>query len=138
MSSINASVLSGVNANGVGSGTAATAKAEARREQAQFDKLLRAAESAQDVANAGAGISDAQRQEVKKACQSFEGYFMQMMFRSMRSTLTESDGLFKKSQAEKMFTEMLDEEYAKKSAETGGIGLADMMQKQILRQLGDA
>ena len=40
----------------------------------------------------------------------------------------------KKSNAEKLFQEMLDQEVSKTAANQGGIGLADMMYKQLERQ----
>jgi flagellar protein FlgJ len=73
---------------------------------------------------------------LREACESFESYFLQMMFREMRKTSFNADnGFFTKSQAEKLFTDMMDEEVSKAAAKTGGIGLADMMYKQLSRQL---
>ncbi len=72
--------------------------------------------------------------ELKEACVEFESYFLNMMFKSMKKTVVSSGGIFEKSNAQKMFEEMLDEELTKKMANTGGIGLADMMYKQMSRQ----
>ena len=79
-------------------------------------------------------IQNGEEQELKEACVEFESYFLNMMFKSMRKTVVSSGGLFEKSNAEKMFQEMLDEELTKKIANEGGIGLADMMYKQLSRQ----
>ena len=67
---------------------------------------------------------------LKKACESFESYFLQIMFREMRST----GGFVAKSNAEMIFEDMLYEEYSKTAASMGGIGLADMMIRQLRRQ----
>ena len=72
--------------------------------------------------------------ELKEACVEFESYFLNMMFKSMKKTVVSSGCIFEKSNAQKMFEEMLDEELTKKMANTGGIGLADMMYKQMSRQ----
>lgn len=73
--------------------------------------------------------------DLEKACADFESYFLQMMFREMRKTAVEG-GFMPKSQAENIFQDMLDEEYAKKSAKAGGVGLADTMLRQLRIEKG--
>jgi len=68
---------------------------------------------------------------LRKACEGFESYFLQMMFREMRKTKLNTDGIFAKSNAEEIYEDMLYEEYAKTAAGKGGIGLADMMFRQL-------
>lgn len=70
---------------------------------------------------------------LKKACVDFEGYFLQMMMKEMRKTINTENSYVPRSNAENMFTEMLDEEIAKQNASIGGIGLADAMFKQLSR-----
>lgn len=70
-------------------------------------------------------------QELREACEAFESYFLQIMFREMRKTTFNEDGIFAKSYAEKIFTDMLDEEISKSLARTGGIGLAEQMLRQM-------
>jgi flagellar protein FlgJ len=77
------------------------------------------------------GNEEVEKEDVLEACKSFESYFIQTMFREMRKTSLDANGLFAKSNAENIFTDMLDEEVAKQSAEGGGIGLAAMMYKQL-------
>lgn len=67
---------------------------------------------------------------LKKACMEFETYFINTLFKEMRSS-TEGSGLIEKSQARSMFEGMLDEEMSKKMSEAGGIGLADMLFKNL-------
>ena len=69
---------------------------------------------------------------LKKACEDFESYFLQIMFREMRGTSLRDGSLFAKSNAEEIFEDMLYEEYSKIAASNGGIGLADMMRRQLL------
>ena len=69
--------------------------------------------------------------ELKKACEHFESYFLNMMFKSMRKTVISQEGLFNKSNAQDIFEDMFYEETSKKMAKQGGIGLANMMYKQL-------
>lgn len=63
--------------------------------------------------------------ELRQACAAFEGMFMDMMMKNMRKATMESD-LIKKSNGEKVFTEMLDQQYVDVMAKngTGGLGLS--------------
>jgi len=87
--------------------------------QTGFDKILEEAKKSGDTT------------ELRKATDELEAIFINMMMKSMRSTITETDGIFKKSESEKMFQEMLDEEYANSMAASGGIGISDMIFKQF-------
>jgi len=87
--------------------------------QTGFDKILEEAKKSGDTS------------ELRKATDELEAIFINMMMKSMRSTITETDGIFKKSESEKMFQEMLDEEYANSMAASGGIGISDMIFKQF-------
>lgn len=80
-------------------------------------------------------IENGENKELKKACVEFESYFLNTMFKSMRKiSIFDENGILGKSNAEKIFQEMLDTELTKKMANQGGIGLADMMYKQLNRQ----
>ncbi len=79
-------------------------------------------------------IENGQDKELKEACVQFESYFLSMMFKSMRKTTVSNGGIFGKSNAEKIFQDMLDEQMTDKMAKEGGIGLADMMYKQLSKQ----
>ena len=74
---------------------------------------------------------------LKKACGDFESYFIATMFKQMREStqrINEDNAFFQKSQAEKLFTEMHDEELAKSLTASGGIGLASFLYKQLSRE----
>lgn len=73
------------------------------------------------------------REGIKAAAQQFETYFLQMMLRSMRETLSQ-DGLFD-SQETRSFTEMFDQQLSQTVAQGKGIGLADVLIAQIERSL---
>lgn len=70
---------------------------------------------------------------LKAAAQQFESVFLNMMLKSMREA-TPQDGMFDNEQT-KMFTGMLDQQFAQNMA-TRGVGLADMMVKQLSRNAG--
>ncbi|NMA83238.1 MAG: flagellar biosynthesis protein FlgJ [Epulopiscium sp.] len=70
---------------------------------------------------------------LKEACQQFEAYFIQQMWKEMRSTLSD-DGLIPKNRGEEIFQEMLDAEYSKKSSEGQGIGIAQTLYRQLSKR----
>ncbi|VVE16758.1 flagellar assembly peptidoglycan hydrolase FlgJ [Pandoraea terrigena] len=70
-------------------------------------------------------------QATQQAAKQFEAVFTQMMMKSMRDA-TMSGGLLGSDQ-EKMFNGMLDGQLAQQLASNKGIGLADMMLKQLAR-----
>ena len=76
---------------------------------------------------------DNRRAQIRMAAETFESYFIQIMFREMRRTTFDERGLFPRSNAERIFTDMLDEEIAKTAAGGRGIGLADMIYQQMTR-----
>lgn len=84
-----------------------------------FDKLFEEAKKTGDTT------------ALRDATDQLEAVFIQMMMKTMRNSIPESEGIFKKSEAEKMFSEMLDDEYAKKMSEAGGIGISDMLFDQF-------
>lgn len=70
--------------------------------------------------------------KLKEACVEFESYFLKMMLSSMRDTINTDDSFIPQSNGEKIFQDMLDEEYAKNAAKSGnGIGLAQSLYKQL-------
>lgn len=73
-------------------------------------------------------------EELKEACQEFEAYFIQKMYKSMQSTIDDSNSLFQKSQATKTYIDFLVQEQAEQIACGGGIGIADMMYDSMKAQ----
>jgi flagellar protein FlgJ len=68
--------------------------------------------------------------ELYKAAQEFEGIFINMMLKAMRSTVERgpiNNGGF----AEEIFEDMLYEERAKQMAKSAGFGLADAIYRQL-------
>ncbi|MCL1935610.1 MAG: rod-binding protein [Defluviitaleaceae bacterium] len=73
--------------------------------------------------------------DIKKAAIEMETYFLNEMFKAMRRTIPEATGMFEKSNAERIWQDMLDEETAKNLANSGGVGLAQMMYSQLTRNM---
>lgn len=70
---------------------------------------------------------------LKAAAQQFESVFLNMMLKSMREA-TPQEGMFDSEQT-RMFTGMLDQQLAQ-SMSSRGVGLADIMVKQLSRSQG--
>lgn len=68
-----------------------------------------------------------------KATTEFESMFMDIVMKSMRATVMESDLMGNSSQT-KMFQEMLDQEWSKSAGKTGKFGLASAMYKQMVQR----
>ncbi len=103
--------------------------------EAQFSQQLKEAErKAMKGYGAGHVVNSedisARDKELKEACKGFETMFLQMMYREMRKTVPE-DPMFGKSNAMDIFEDMRDTELMKATAEAGGIGLADIIYKQL-------
>jgi len=72
---------------------------------------------------------------VKQVATQFEALFMQMVLKSMRDASPKSGML--DSSDQQMYTSMLDEQLAQKIA-AGGTGLADVIARQLSRNLPSA
>lgn len=65
-----------------------------------------------------------------QAAKGFEIHFMQQMMRNMRKTVPVNPDLAN-SAGYKVFQEMLDDKYAETASRTQGIGLAEMIVRQL-------
>ena len=66
---------------------------------------------------------------IDEVATQFESMFIQMMLKSMREALPK-DGLFSSNDMD-TYTEMADQQIAVNMAESGGIGLADVIARQL-------
>ena len=87
----------------------------------------------QSLAQLRAQAKKSPDQALKAAAQQFESVFLNMMLKSMREA-TPQDGMFDSEQT-RMFTGMLDQQLAQ-SMSSRGVGLADIMVKQLGRSMG--
>lgn len=78
--------------------------------------------------------SDNDDEQLIEACREMEAYFIQQLFKTMKSSTQLGEGIIPKGQHEEIFEDMLIEEQSKEAAKAGGIGLADMLYKQLSRE----
>ena len=95
----------------------------ASEEQTFEEKLKRAMENKDEEA-------------LKETCRQFEELFLQMMYKQMKATVPKS-GLFSESIPTEFFDSMLDESLVKEASKAKGIGLADMMYKQLYKEMSN-
>lgn len=75
-------------------------------------------------------LSSSQK-ELKDTAEQFESLFIQQLLTQMRKTVPDSD-LFGDRKAEKLFESMLDEQLSIEMARSGGIGLSDIIYRQMV------
>lgn len=71
-------------------------------------------------------------QAVRKTAEQFEAHFLQQMMKSMRDTVEKSDLV--ESNNMEMYQDLMDKEVAMKMVQRGGIGVANMLEQQMLKQ----
>jgi Rod binding domain-containing protein len=98
-------------------------------EYTQFQEMLERV-----LARPDATPEEHERAQIRKAAEMFESYFLNLMFRQMRTVNFDENGFIPRGNAERIFTEMLDETIADQAAAQGGFGLADMLYAQMTRQ----
>lgn len=77
-----------------------------------------------------------QKAKLREACEGFESIFIQRMWEQMRKNVPKEGYLHSKD--EHMYQAMYDQEFARKMASAGGIGLADMLYEQLAQRQGDS
>ncbi len=101
-----------------------------------LDAPAAAATSALNAAEANktpAINGDMKRPEMRRAAEKLEAHFLGSMFKHMFEG-TQPKPPFGGGHAEKMFQDLMVDQYAKKVADQGGIGLADSVVRQMLEQ----
>lgn len=74
--------------------------------------------------------AESRDQELRETCAKFEGMFLELMMKTMREASDESS-FIKKSNGEKVFTEMLDQQYVDLTAANPSSGLGDTLYNYI-------
>ena len=124
-----------INDSALLSGTAQTSynaarvSAEEKSFQATLDELQRKA--TENAPLHKTTPEDLEAKKLREACEGFEAMFLSMMYKQMRATVPETDLFGKKSNAIKIFEDMRDTELMTAASKAGGIGIADMMYKQL-------
>jgi Rod binding domain-containing protein len=68
----------------------------------------------------------------RAAAEDFEAFFLSQVFEQMFAGV-EPDPMFGGGEGESVFRSLMLQEYGKAVARTGGIGIADAVQKEILK-----
>ena len=92
-------------------------------QDAQAGKAARAAQALKGSADARA---------LRQAAEDFEAVFMAQMLAPMLETVP-SDGLFGGGPGEDIYRSLMAEEYGKAIARSGGVGIADQVERELLR-----
>lgn len=85
-----------------------------------------------ELAKAADGkLSKAERAHIHQAALEFEAVFLSQMLAPMFDSL-ETDSLFGGGSGERMYRDMLVEEYGNALSRNGGVGIADAVSRQII------
>jgi len=97
--------------------------------QAAFPALLQTGRNAPGGPAGEPTATD--KEKALQAAKNYEGVFLSLMMKEMFSGL-KTEGDFTGGFGEEMFRDMLSEQYAETIVDTGGIGLADSIYREIL------
>lgn len=75
------------------------------------------------------------RARAKETAEKFEGQFLSFMFQQMFEGV-KTDGPFGGGHGEEMFRSLMTDAMGKQMAKQGGIGLADTIQREMLKMQG--
>lgn len=106
--------ISGINSNIDMNVKASQTKAK----ENEFEAMLKEAQSEKDD------------KKLMETCKSLEAVFVNMMFKQMQSTVQKT-GLADGGFAEDMYNDMLTEKYSEEATKGSGLGLAQIMFKQL-------
>ncbi|MCK9294730.1 MAG: rod-binding protein [Desulfobulbaceae bacterium] len=96
----------------------------------QFQKSLQSV----DNKNEKQFAESIEKKKLLDACKDFEAILLNKMLSSMRESIPEG-GLFEKSYGEKIYQSMLDEEMTKEWAHGKGMGIGELLYKQLSRTI---
>lgn len=96
--------------------------------------LLKAGQ-AQNTDAARAAKNARQLEKIAGSAEEFEAVFIAEMMKPMFEEI-KSDGLFGGGQGEEVFRSLLLQEYGKLTAQTGKIGIADAVKKELIQMQG--
>ena len=111
-----------MNISGISLGNTLTSQVQLQKvqgEEKDFEAVLSEAMESKDD------------QALKEACQEIEQYMLSSIFKQMKASTQTGEGLIEKGDYEEMFEDYLVDEQCKTMCEAGGVGLADMMYKQL-------
>lgn len=75
-------------------------------------------------------------EKFREVAEMYEKHFIREMMKQMRATVHES-GFIKQNNAEKIFRDQLDDQYADQWGKSGGIGLSGLIFNQLMDKFGE-
>lgn len=85
----------------------------------------------QSAIKASASDKSSAQEKARKVAEEFEASFLTTYINQMFSGLS-TEGIFGGGYGEKVYRDMMNEQYAKATAANGGIGVADQVYREIL------
>ncbi len=73
-----------------------------------------------------------ERQALRKAAEQFEAHFLQETLKAMRKTIDKSE--LTESDSADLYEDLMDKEVAQQMPRRGGVGLANMFEKQLIQR----
>lgn len=98
-------------------------------------KMNIAPQTAPDTASRTKDLAMQEEKQLKAVCKQFESLFVSMLMRQMRASIPKS-GLIDGGNAEAMFQDMQDEQFAREVGGSGAFGLGDVLFKQLKQNIG--
>jgi flagellar protein FlgJ len=95
---------------------------QTKAEQSGFEEILQQVQGEKD------------EKKLMDACRNLESVFVNMMFKQMQSTVEKSE-LTDGGYGEEIFNDMLTEKYAEEATKGSGLGLAQVMYKQLSKNI---
>lgn len=145
--------LMGITPSTASANSAASA-AQIEAQSVQFDTMLKelqnkveaaalekAGEAPAETAKGAASTATAEEKaraqlekRLKDACEGFESMLLSIMYKEMRNTVPKNQ-LFGDDNAHEIWQSMLDTAMMEEAAKSGGIGLAELLYKQLAPQV---
>jgi flagellar protein FlgJ len=91
---------------------------QSKAQQNEFEEMLKQVQEEKD------------EKKLMEACKNLESVFVNMMFKQMQSTVQKT-GLTDGGYGEEIYNDMLLEKYAEEATKGSGLGLAQVMYKQL-------
>jgi len=79
-------------------------------------------------------VKNHDEKELKEACREFEGILLNLLYKQMKATVPKST-LFASDPGREIFESMLDEKLMGEASKSGSLGLADILYKQLSRNI---
>ena len=100
-------------------------------ENKPIDKTVQSLDRPTPVSQPGGKKVD--REKLKKACADFEALLLARMLKLMRQSIPQN-GLLGSSPGTEVYQSLMDQELAKSMSQRGGVGLGEVLYRQVLQR----